>query len=83
MLHLLLLRDPRALVLASRDFALVFRIPDVPATLSDSASVVVEFVPIGDIDLRDALTLYDGRVSGCLGIIKVAGGTYHPDRVVL
>lgn len=78
-LQLLLLRNPRTLVLASQDWVLLFRSPpeQPPAsstTSTDAVSIVVELLPRYEVDLDGAVVL-NGRVSGCLGVLSVANGS--------
>ncbi|GAA6009081.1 hypothetical protein JCM10207_004086 [Rhodosporidiobolus poonsookiae] len=76
-LQLLLLRDPRSLVLASSDWTLVFRNSPTtsPSDASHAVSVVVELLPRHEVDLEGAVVL-NSRVSGCLGILSVANETF-------
>lgn len=71
-MRLYLIREPRALVLSSDsgDYCLVFRRPPADST---GPSVVVELLPADDVAL-EAAVLLNGRVSGCLGVLRIAEG---------
>lgn len=49
--------------------ALVFRSME-----SDVAKVMVEFLPLSELDLNSAIRLTTRRVKGCLGVINVGDG---------
>ena len=76
-MRLLLIPSPRALVLASDDYALVFRNPPAVPGLADHednrkrVNVVVEFSPLHDIDLDTCVSL-NSRVFGCVFVCTVA-----------
>ncbi|GAA5885405.1 hypothetical protein JCM6882_009606 [Rhodosporidiobolus microsporus] len=75
-LQLLLLRNPRTLVLASPDWCLLFKAPpELAPTSTDAVSVVVELLPRHEVDL-DAAVVLNGRVSGCLGVLSVGNETF-------
>lgn len=81
-MQLHLLREPRALVLASDTHCLVFRKPPAGAETTESAAVVVEFLPKSEVDL-DAAVLLNGRVSGCLGVLRISDGEWELPRILL
>ncbi|ORY72560.1 SacI homology domain-domain-containing protein [Leucosporidium creatinivorum] len=58
-------------------YCLVFRKPPPNAESQGAASVVVEFLPKGEVDL-DVAVLLNGRVSGCLGVLRIADETFLP-----
>lgn len=66
-------REPRALILTSDSYALILKRPPTPTTQGSGASVVVEFLPKSDVRLDDAVLL-NARVSGCLGVLRIANG---------
>lgn len=73
-LQLHLIREPRALVLTSETFCLVFRSKQPRSNdVVSGASLVVEFLPKDRVDLTRAVQL-NGRVSGCLVVLRVANG---------
>ncbi|GAA5830258.1 hypothetical protein JCM11251_001286 [Rhodosporidiobolus azoricus] len=79
-LQLLLLRNPRTLVLASQEWALLFRSPPeqqqpASSTANDAVSIVVELLPRSEVDLDNGVVL-NGRVSGCLGVLSVGNETF-------
>ncbi|GAA5848524.1 hypothetical protein JCM8547_004539 [Rhodosporidiobolus lusitaniae] len=70
-LQLLLVQEPRTLVLANERYALLFRQPNSPSSSSSiDVQVVVELLPRHEAELDTALVLHS-RASGCLGLISV------------
>ena len=72
-MQLFLIREPRSLVLVADTHCLVFRKP--PQDAGASECVVVELLPSEEVDL-DAALLLNGRVSGCLGVLRIADGKF-------
>lgn len=71
-MQLLLIREPRSLVLTTASHALVFRSPP-PQAVTSSHAIIVEFLPKEQVDLEAAVVV-NGRVSGCLGVLRIGGG---------
>jgi hypothetical protein len=71
-MQLFLIREPRALVLTTDTHCLVLR-PKPPSATTSGVAVVVEFLPRGEVDIDVAVQLH-GRVSGSLGLLRIADG---------
>jgi synaptojanin len=78
-MHLYLGEEPRTLYLVtgSHDVgrprrALVFRVAQ------GNQSVVVEFLPKDEVDLTRTVRLTTRIIKGCLGMISISNGAYHP-----
>lgn len=84
--QLLLLREPRTLVLASPTYSLLFSSPPSPSPSTSTSSsstepvnVVLKLLPTPQINLDNAVVLAQ-RAAGCMGIISIAGGSFPPPR---
>lgn len=82
MLQLYLIKEPeRTLILVSNEFVLTFK---KTTNNNQNSSVIVDFLPINDVDLIEAILLYD--ISGLLGLLDIGGCKFfmekdHDDRI--